>query len=117
MITGHDGFVRPFGTAHFADHVPNCAVLVILFEVHFYFHRAGTNVVGVRQRPLPIARGLWAAQMLENRRSAGVRERYAGNLGHSSRIFWLSALFIRKRWQGGNARRSGIAGEIEDESY
>src|SRR6059036_1343750 len=39
MISADDPFVRKFVTADFADYVPNCAVLIILLEVHFYFCR------------------------------------------------------------------------------
>src|SRR5438876_10438793 len=55
MIAADHPFVRKLAAADVADYVPNCAVLIILLEVHPYFRWPWANVIRERQRTLPIA--------------------------------------------------------------
>src|SRR5579863_10049530 len=45
MIARNNPGIGRFASRNFSSHIPDCAVLIILFEMHFYFYRPWSNVV------------------------------------------------------------------------
>src|SRR5437016_14591994 len=86
VIPSHDTLVRQFAPAYPPDHVPARAVLVILLEMDFHFCRAGTDVVGERQRSLPLSRRLRPTQVLENGPRIRIGEGSGWNPWHLRRL-------------------------------
>src|SRR3982074_987141 len=105
MIACYHPLIGRRRSANFANDIPNGAELVILLKVYLHFRRPGTNVVGKRQRSLPLARRERTAEVLENRRGIGVRERSYGNLRQLLGFGGRNALRIRQSRSGCHSRR------------
>ena len=73
----------------------------------------GPDVIGKRQRALPIARRIGPAQVFEDRPGVSVRNRCGRNFRQLRRLFRRGAFGIRQRWQRRNPRRGGIAGKLK----
>ena len=69
MIAGNHPLLGILRAPQGADHVPDGPQAVILRQVQADFGRSGTNVIGKRQRALPLARRNRAAQLAQDRRS------------------------------------------------
>ncbi len=113
VIAGDDPLIGRNRSAHFANHVPDGAELVILLQVQLYFRRPGTDVISKRQRSLPLSRRGRSSEVLENRRGVSVGKRGDRNLRQLRRLGGRNALRIGQRRHRRYSRRGGIARELE----
>src|SRR5206468_4278923 len=100
-------------SAHFADHVPDGAELIVLLQVKLYFRRPGTDVIRKRQRSLPLSRRGRSSEVFENRRRVCIGKRSDRNLRELRRLVRWNALRIGQRRHRRYSRRGGIARELE----
>src|SRR5260370_29372312 len=55
MIAGDDPLIRRSRSSYLANHVPDCAVLIVLLQVDLHLRWSGTYVIRKWQRSLPLA--------------------------------------------------------------
>src|ERR1700704_5340358 len=75
MVARNHPLFRQLAPRYATDHVPERAELVVLFEVHLQLRRTWSNVIGERQRALPLAWRGWSAQMLQHGPHIVIRQR------------------------------------------
>ena len=113
MIAGDYPFVGKFTATHPPDHIPDCAELVILFEMQLHLHRSWSDVIGKWQRALPVARGIRSSEMFKDGPCISIGQRRGGNFRQLCGLFRRRAVGIGQRGDGGNARARGIARKFE----
>ena len=109
MIPRDDPLPRQLGARHRADDVPDAAQAVVLAQAHPHFHRTGTEVIGERQSPLPVARRDRSLQLLEDRCGIAVGERCRRYRGKILRLVGRNPLRLRQVGNRCHARRGGIS--------
>src|SRR5215472_17905498 len=87
MIARHDQRLGPRIPTHGANHIPNGAELVNLFQVQLHRGWSGTDMVEKRQPTFPAGGGFGSAEVFENRGGIGGGNRRGGDFGQSLRVF------------------------------